>query len=107
MAYLIKHTCQFFEAHVLKGGTIWNKLFESADIIITHPNGWGLREQHFLLLWKVMIVARFPDPQNMRSCIHFLTDAEACVHFCVLNGGFGSDWLKVHDVGLGIVHTWT
>jgi hypothetical protein len=105
MAYLVKHTRQFFEAHVLEGGTVWNKLFESADIIITHPNGWGVKEQHFLR--KAAIAAGFPDPQKTRSRIRFLTDAEACVDFCVLNGGFGSDWLKVRDVSLVMIRTWT
>ncbi|KAF9506713.1 hypothetical protein BS47DRAFT_1352467 [Hydnum rufescens UP504] len=81
LAYLVEHTRHFFEGHVLEGTTVWTKHFQSADIIITHPNGWGVREQHFL---RNAAIAR----------IRFLTDAEACVHFCLLNGGFGSDWLK-------------
>jgi hypothetical protein len=101
MAYLVSHTRHFFEGHVLDGGMVWDNHFKSADIVITHPNGWGVREQHFLR--KAAIVAGFPDPQKTKARIRFLTDVEACVHFCVLNGRFGSDWLKVRGIGLDMV----
>ncbi|KAF9513160.1 hypothetical protein BS47DRAFT_1485791 [Hydnum rufescens UP504] len=79
MAYLVSHTRHFFEGHVLDGGMVWDNHFESADIIITHPNGWGIREQHFLR--KAAIDAGFPDPQKTGPGFDF-------------SPMFGSDWLK-------------
>jgi hypothetical protein len=100
--YLLKYTRRFFEAHILEGDAVWNNHINSADIIIAHPNGWGIHEQDFLR--KAAISAGCPDPMKTTAHIRFVTEAEASVHFCMLKPGIGSDWLKVRDVGLGMMY---
>jgi hypothetical protein len=102
MAYLLKHTRQFFQERVVGGTTVWEHYFGSADVIITHPNGWGLREQAFLR--KAAIAAGFPNPEKSSARIRFVTEAEASVQFCMFKADIGSDWLQVRLVsvcGLG------
>ncbi|KAF9510510.1 hypothetical protein BS47DRAFT_64108 [Hydnum rufescens UP504] len=90
--YLLKHTRHFFETRVVEGESVWNNHINSADIVITYPNGWGIHEQD--VLRKAAISAGCPDPTKTTAHIHFLTEAEASVHFCMLQADIGSDWLK-------------
>src|ERR1700720_357771 len=62
MSHLLQHTRQFFEERVIAGDSVWRDYFDSSDIIIAHPNGWGLNEQDFLR--KAAIRAGFPDPEQ-------------------------------------------
>lgn len=102
MGYLLKHTRQFFQERVLDGTSVWKNYFPSADVIITHPNGWGLREQAFLR--KAAIAAGFPNPEKSSARIRFVTEAEASVQFCMSKADLGSDWLQVRLVSLNM---WT
>ena len=52
------------------------------DVVIAHPNGWGLKEQDFLR--KAAVAAGYATSQNAQSQIKFVTEAEASVHFCIL-----------------------
>ena len=98
MVYLLEHTREFFHERVLDGVTVWNHHFDSADIILTHPNGWGIREQVFLR--KAAVAAGFPDPEKTSARIGFVTEAEASVRFCMLKADLGPDWLHVRAISL-------
>jgi hypothetical protein len=50
------------------------------DVIIAHPNGWGIREQTFLR--TAAVTAGFTSVEQASSQVHFVTEAEASVHFC-------------------------
>ena len=52
------------------------------DVVIAHPNGWGLKEQDFLR--KAAVAAGYATSQNAQSQIKFVSEAEASVHFCIL-----------------------
>lgn len=92
MSYLLKHTREFFEDRVIAGDSVWKDYFESSDIIIAHPNGWGVNEQDFLR--RAAIRAGFPDPEYSTAKIRFVTEAEASVHFCLFHANLG-EWLEV------------
>jgi hypothetical protein len=82
MRYLFKHTKQFFETHVLQGEEEWRRHSPSMDVVIAHPNGWGINEQNFLR--KAAITAGYATLRNALSQIKFVSEAEASVHFSIV-----------------------
>jgi hypothetical protein len=80
LRYLLQHTQQYFEDHILDGETIWKTYKPTMDVIIAHPNGWGVREQGFLR--TAAVTAGFTSAEQASSQVHFVTEAEASVHFC-------------------------
>ncbi|KAF8311659.1 uncharacterized protein EI90DRAFT_2953365 [Cantharellus anzutake] len=79
--YLIKHTQDAFEDCVLDGARVWEMLFPSADVVIAHPNGWGLREQEFM--HEAAVAANIVPQSQPRTRIFFVTEGEASVHYCM------------------------
>ena len=77
--YLLKNTCQYFIDHVLDGLRTWNNYFPTADIILAHPNGWGLKEQDFLK------TAATASGWTRGNRIRFVTEGEASVHYCMFH----------------------
>lgn len=94
LRYLLAHTQKFFEARTSEGVRVWRDLIDSADIILTHPNGWGLREQS--VLRRAAIRADITSPANANDRIHFVSESEASVHFCLRHGDLLRR-LKVRD----------
>lgn len=76
-------------------------------IILTHPNGWATREQHFL---KQALQNVGPLYKNCQ--ITFVTEGEASVHFCMFYSNMRSslqpgDDLTVCDAGGSTIDTTT
>ena len=64
----------------------WKEMRQSAVFIIGHPNGWEGAQQ--TKIRKSAIYARLvPDTPEGRSRIHFVTEGEASLHYC-LRGGY-------------------
>ncbi len=79
LGYLLRNTRQYFIDHVLDGLRVWNNYFPNADIILAHPNGWGLKEQDFLK--SVAMNSGWTRGNKVR----FVTEGEASVHFCMFH----------------------
>jgi hypothetical protein len=58
------------------------------EVVIAHPNGWGIREQAFLR--TAAVNAGFAAPDKASSKIRFVTEAEASVHYCIHHTNLGS-----------------
>lgn len=86
--YLMAHTRNFFEARTPEGESVWRELIDSADIVLTHPNGWGLREQN--VLRRAAMRADITSAANAKSRIHFVSEGEASVHFCIRHGSLSN-----------------
>ena len=84
LRYVLKNTRAFFETRTPNGATIWQQLIDDADIIIAHPNAWGLREQH--VLRRAAIRADCVPVARADSRIRFVSEGEASVHFCIVHG---------------------
>ncbi|KAL5632506.1 hypothetical protein ACGC1H_005453 [Rhizoctonia solani] len=87
LGYLLKHTKTYFEDRILDGKSIWERHSPDMEVIIAHPNGWGLREQQFLR--SATIAAGFSTPDQASSKVRFVTEAEASVHFCIHHTNLG------------------
>ncbi|KAJ1299868.1 hypothetical protein OPQ81_002662 [Rhizoctonia solani] len=84
MAYLLKHTREYFESRIIDGQRIWADYHEDMTVVLAHPNGWGLKEQTFLR--QAAIAANYVASSKATSHIRFVSEAEASVHFCMLYG---------------------
>ncbi|KAG8686232.1 hypothetical protein FRC11_009311 [Ceratobasidium sp. 423] len=58
------------------------------EVVVAHPNGWGVREQGFLRL--AAVDAGLVDAANASRNVQFVTEAEASVHFCIHHTNLGS-----------------
>ncbi|ELU42319.1 AIG1 domain-containing protein [Rhizoctonia solani AG-1 IA] len=88
LGYLLQHTQSYFEDHIIDGKRIWQQYKPSMEVVLAHPNGWGIREQAFLRLAAVK--AGFTNASDAPSRVHFVNEAEASVHFCTLYSDIGS-----------------
>ncbi|KAG6901750.1 hypothetical protein C0995_008315 [Termitomyces sp. Mi166 len=76
------------------------------EFVLTHPNGWEGAQQSQLRKAAVM-GGLIPDTDDAKSRIHFVTEGEAGLHFCIrrgltmqsLNNGEG---ILVIDAGGGL-----
>ncbi|KAF8606719.1 hypothetical protein BDV93DRAFT_468293 [Ceratobasidium sp. AG-I] len=88
LRYLLQHTKSAFEDHILDGKKTWRTHGPTMEVIIAHPNGWGVREQCFLRTAAVQ--AGLADVATARTRVRFVTEAEASVHFCIYHTNLGS-----------------
>ncbi|KAG8732572.1 hypothetical protein FRC11_012525 [Ceratobasidium sp. 423] len=88
LRYLLKHTKEYFEDRILDGKLIWERYHSTMEVVLAHPNGWGIREQAFLR--QVATEAGFSTSEHAQKNIRFLTEAEASVHFCIHHTNLGS-----------------
>ncbi|KAH7336828.1 hypothetical protein B0J17DRAFT_707236 [Rhizoctonia solani] len=88
LGYLLRHTQQFFEDRTIDGKLIWQKHRSTMQFIIAHPNGWGIREQAFLR--TAATTAGLVTNTTAATCVRFVTEAEASVHFCIYHTNLGS-----------------
>ncbi|KAG6918264.1 hypothetical protein DXG01_015638 [Tephrocybe rancida] len=77
------------------------------EFVITHPNGWeGV--QQFQLRRAAITGGLIPDTDDARARIHFVTEGEAGLHFCirqglVANGLKNGEGVLVIDAGGGTI----
>ncbi|CAE6374609.1 unnamed protein product [Rhizoctonia solani] len=88
LGYLLEHTRSYFEDRILDGKAIWERHSPTMEVVIAHPNGWGIREQAFLR--SAAVAAGFSTSEEARSKVRFVTEAEASVHFCIHHTNLGN-----------------
>ncbi|KZT05477.1 uncharacterized protein LAESUDRAFT_760344 [Laetiporus sulphureus 93-53] len=77
------------------------------EFVLTHPNGWGGRQQAKMRRAAVL-AGLIPDSGAAKSRIHFVTEGEASLHYCITNGLPGNvvqtgNQLMIVDAGGGTV----
>ncbi|CAE6537632.1 unnamed protein product [Rhizoctonia solani] len=82
LGYLLQRTQTYFEDHISGGKQIWKQYKPTMEVVLAHPNGWGIREQSTLR--SAAVEAGFTSADDAATLIHFVHEAEASVHFCVL-----------------------
>ncbi|KZT66904.1 hypothetical protein DAEQUDRAFT_758451 [Daedalea quercina L-15889] len=55
------------------------------DFVLSHPNGWGGDQQRQMRL-AVIKAGLIPDTPDGHARVHFVTEGEASLHFCIANG---------------------
>ncbi|KAF7309116.1 hypothetical protein MKEN_01113700 [Mycena kentingensis (nom. inval.)] len=67
------------------GAALWGLLEDDTQYVLTHPNGW-LGEQQAALRRAVVAAGLISDTPGGHERVQFVTEGEASLSFCVLNG---------------------
>ncbi|KAK4701939.1 hypothetical protein P7C70_g4284, partial [Phenoliferia sp. Uapishka_3] len=92
LSYIWKNTKSWYIENTPDGDAVWDKLAAKATIVFATPDGWNDAQQ--ILIKKVLIKAGIlsaSDPDGATSCLHFLHESEASVHWCLENSNLS--WL--------------
>jgi hypothetical protein len=88
LGYLLRQTQAYFEDRILDGKQTWDRYKPAMEVVLAHPNGWGIREQSFLR--SAAVEAGLASAATGLTNIRFVTEAEASVHFCIYHTNLGS-----------------
>nr|VWO95521.1 Zn(2)-C6 fungal-type domain-containing protein [Ganoderma boninense] len=67
------------------GESIWNEVKDHIEFVLPHPNGWeGLQQSK--MRQAAVLAGLIPDTSAGHSRIHFVTEGEASLNFCINNG---------------------
>lgn len=97
LAYLFACTRRYILETHASGASLWNSVQQRIDFVISHPNGWEGPQQARLRQAAVR-ANLIPDTQSGHSRLHFVTEGEASLHFCI-NSGLAADVIEVCLLG--------
>ena len=78
--YLFDSAKAYFQESDLHGNALWASIESNIHLILSHPNGWGGSEQHFLR--EAVVKALIFTEEEALSHVSFVTERDATVHFC-------------------------
>ncbi|CCM01406.1 uncharacterized protein FIBRA_03457 [Fibroporia radiculosa] len=85
LAYLFRCTRSFIVDTHANGPTLWRAVENDIQFVLSHPNGWEGAQQTKMRRAAVY-GGLIPDTDEGKSRIRFVTEGEASLHACVLNG---------------------
>ncbi|PCH36676.1 hypothetical protein WOLCODRAFT_109026 [Wolfiporia cocos MD-104 SS10] len=94
------------ETHA-NGESLWVSIESQIELVLSHPNGWEGNQQTKMRRAAIQ-GGLVPDTQAGHSRVHFVTEGEASLHFCI-NSGFATETLQdgngimIVDAGGGTV----
>jgi len=93
LKYLFDCARDYIQQSHPNGTELWDTLFGYAEIILSHPNGWEGRPQS-LMREAAIKASLINDTTEDCSRIHFVTEGEASLHFCIAKA-LSSDGIMV------------
>lgn len=100
LRYLFQCAKQYIGEHYPTGSALWISLEDTMEFVLTHPNGWE-GEQQSNMRKAAIIAGLVPNTRDGRERIHFVTEGEASLHFCITNG-LATDPLRVSGFIVGM-----
>ena len=97
MRYLFDSTKALFESSEPNGELRWDSISKSIELVLTHPNGWGGRQQTHLRNAAVK-AGIIQDTPAERARVHFVTEGEASFSFCATHTQAGENLKVCHTV---------
>ncbi|TFK21094.1 hypothetical protein FA15DRAFT_646069 [Coprinopsis marcescibilis] len=85
LKYLYKCARSFIEETNINGEVLWRSLEDTTEYVISHPNGWEGYQQS-QIKEAVFLANLVPDTTSGHKRIHFITEGEASLHFCIKGG---------------------
>lgn len=86
------------DSHPATGVSLWDSLKDEIEIVLTHPNGWEGPQQ--AMMREAAIMAQIiPDTPTGRDRVHFVTEGEAGLHYCLQKISLG-ETMKVRVLGV-------
>ncbi|KAJ6605464.1 hypothetical protein DFH09DRAFT_204052 [Mycena vulgaris] len=98
LRYLLQCAKLYIEEHYPNGNAMWITLEGTIEFVLTHPNGWE-GEQQAKMRTAAIIAGLIPNTTADHERIHFVTEGEASLNFCITNG-LATDPLRL---GQGVV----
>jgi hypothetical protein len=65
------------------GSEFWSSVQDNIEFVLSHPNGWEGSQQ--TLMRRAAVLAGLVAEEASQTRIHFVTEGEASLHFCVMN----------------------
>ncbi|KAG1844158.1 hypothetical protein DFJ58DRAFT_29856 [Suillus subalutaceus] len=84
MQYLFRCARSYIEETHPSGSNLWRSLESCIEFVLTHPNGWEGPQQKQIRLAAVL-GGLIPSTEDSMTRVHFLTEGEASLHYCVDN----------------------
>lgn len=85
LKYLLACTKTFIQESHANGESLWNSVASTYEVILTHPNGWG-GSQQTKMRDAALRAKLIPDTTAGAQRLHFLTEGEASMNYCVSLG---------------------
>lgn len=86
-AHFIRYLFDSTIAHIKEveptGEVLWENFGPTAELILTHPNGWEGHQQE--VMRKAVIQAGIFNEEEAQSRVSFVTEGEASFNYCVTN----------------------
>lgn len=93
LAYLYRCTRNFITDTHANGSVLWNQVESDIQFVLSHPNGWEGAQQSKMRR-AAIYGGLIPETNEGKARIRFVTEGEASLHACVLNG-LAADVLSV------------
>ncbi|KAF9465190.1 hypothetical protein BDZ94DRAFT_414257 [Collybia nuda] len=87
LRYLYACTKDYIQGTYANGAGIWTSAESQGyiDFVLSHPNGWGGAQQAQMRTAAIR-AGLIPDKSDGHERVHFVTEGEASLHFCIQNG---------------------
>ncbi|GJE90679.1 HSP70 family protein [Phanerochaete sordida] len=85
LMYLFDCTKKYIIETHPNGASLWSSVQDRIEIVLSHPNGWEGSQQGKMR--QAAVYARLvPDTPDGHARVHFVTEGEASLLYCVDNG---------------------
>ncbi|TFK63665.1 hypothetical protein BDN72DRAFT_902219 [Pluteus cervinus] len=91
--FLHESSKNYIESHYSTGKSIWAFVELTTVFVLSHPNGWEGPQQS-QMREAAILAGLVPDTEDGRNRIHFVTEGEASLHFCI-NQGLMTEKIKL------------
>lgn len=85
LKYLFNCTKRFIIESHTSGDILWESMEGHIDFVLSHPNGWGGSQQGKMRLAAIH-AGLIPDTPAGGERVHFVTEGEASLLYCLDNG---------------------
>ncbi|CDO71998.1 hypothetical protein BN946_scf184943.g33 [Trametes cinnabarina] len=85
LRYLFACTKRYISETHANGESLWSSLQDRIEFVLSHPNGWEGLQQGKMRQAAVM-AGLVPDTFDGHERIHFVTEGEASLQFCLRSG---------------------
>ena len=85
LRYLFLCTKQYIVETNRSGASTWESVADQIEVVLSHPNGWeGLQQGK--MRQAAVLAGLVPDNAAGHARVHFVTEGEASMHYCIEHG---------------------
>ncbi|KAI0628133.1 hypothetical protein C8Q77DRAFT_1162430 [Trametes polyzona] len=95
--YLFRCTQRYIKETHANGESLWSSLQDRIEFVLSHPNGWEGLQQGKMRQAAIM-AGLVPDSPEGHARVHFVTEGEASLHFCIRSGLTADSIADGHNV---------